>query len=52
MSKQEFYSGPEAKQQYLRNLETFFLPLKQTFDHNEFVTIEQMLNHVSNYYSV
>jgi O-antigen/teichoic acid export membrane protein len=40
MSKQEFYSGPEEKQKYLRNLETFVLPLKQTFDHNEIVTIE------------
>jgi hypothetical protein len=51
MSKQEFYSGPEEKQKYLRNLETFVLPLKQTFDHNEFVTIEKMLDYVANYYS-
>jgi hypothetical protein len=51
MSKQEFYSGSERKRQNLRTVETFFLPLKQTFDHNEFVTIEQMLNYVSDYHS-
>jgi hypothetical protein len=51
MSKQEFYSGSEEKQKYLTKLETFFLPIKQAFDHNEFVTIEQMLNYVSDYHS-
>jgi hypothetical protein len=51
MSKQEFYSDPEERQKYLRNLETFFLPMKQAFDHNEFVTIEKMLNYVSDYHS-